>query len=368
MSIFNNSIYLQESVEPNKQYFGIVGSLQMLSECVVNDRMMFEALIYDDFLEVKSIHENADIDILSEGKISEFIDKIKELAKKAWEKIVGIYNSIIAKINGVITRDTKKLYNKYKNKFDSGNFNDFKYKYSKPKNALEMPDFNGLSAGNYIQDLASPTYKPESVEKLEAELKDDGVTMKMIDHVLKGTSLSDFTKEMHEYYFDDEEKCTGLSSDVKKNIEETLNATKVIKDLKSSKSKSDKYFKSVLSAIDKAKSQMDKVDGGYLDIEYRANQGDEADTKTSIMYTKRSKSYMKRKLACMYGCVSSLQKVTNMFTQAAISANKFNISQCRRIFTQAVSYASMHHEQAYLEAMGDIAEYEVESAFEDYSI
>ena len=71
MSIYNQAIYFNNnSVQPDPNYFGLVGSLQMLSECTINDRMMFEALIYDDFMEVKSVHENLELDIISEGKLT----------------------------------------------------------------------------------------------------------------------------------------------------------------------------------------------------------------------------------------------------------------------------------------------------------
>lgn len=353
MGIYNNNttslgMYDGEEIVANENYVGNVGAFQIMIEGAQNDQAIFEALISGDFAEAAALHEGANIEVLSEASVSSFVEKIKEFIKKVWAKIKGLFQSFLAKFNGVVMRDNKKFVDKYKREVLGKDLSKMKFKWSKPKKDLTRT----LPMSITESDLASLVgdCMTESLDKIKKDLNDNysDIVDQSLSQVTDGsTDSKSFTKDFHETYFDDVDTEEGISSSDLSSIMSFLYDTKLIGAIQKEIKAVDKIFGTQLKTIDKAKNE----------------------TAKSVPGGKGAEDTMQR-LNLAYKAVSLTQSVTSRVSSAYLTACKFHTAQCRRVFAQAASYRvkSVKEDAILIDAIGEAVEYEVMSDFNDYSL
>ena len=103
-------------VQANESYVGTLGCYNALIDMERNNRAIFEAGIARDFQGAVMVNEGASEEELlafTEASLGGVISSLKAMLKKIWEKIKGVFNTFLKKLDTVIIRDNKKFVDKY---------------------------------------------------------------------------------------------------------------------------------------------------------------------------------------------------------------------------------------------------------------
>ena len=388
--------YSGDEIIANENYYGELGALQIALEGVQNDQDIFMACLENDFEETAGLMSGVvtESQIVEEasGAIAGMFTKIKEMIKKLWGKIKGLFDTFIKKVNGVIIRDNKKFVDKYKREVLGKDLSKMKYKAAKPKGS---DAFNGLkderdanlqSAQNAIDsniDMVMNGDESKISEKIDNGDIINELCSKAIEQMGGGSSDSDsYEKDFHEALFDDVEEHEGLDGKTLSNIITILTEKKLISDLETTKKKVDKIFSDYLKKIDKVADRMaknipDKItekdgysatkDASYLKV----GRDGESSNKVTFGTSKESKDTAMKKISTIQRVVSVSQSFYSRSCSCQIKEMKFLISQARSIFAKAVTYnpkKSANENAVFMEAAGDAAIYDVMSSFESYEM
>lgn len=351
-------MYNSDEIIANENYMGVTGAYQMMIEGFQNDQAIFESVLATDFMEAVAIQEGAAIEVVNEASLSGFIEKMKELIKKAWEKIKGLFQTFITKINNVVIRDNKKFVDKYKKDVLTKNLSKMKYKWAQPKGYLSNLETVVGTVGSDIDGLLVDALTKD-INKLNEEA-DNG---DLLEELL-GCEPKEFAKETHEHCFEDLEEVEGLdSSRVTYCMDVLINSSKTLKRIEKAKSEADKAYSNMLKQIEKARNVALKNIPSDKDNKTSVKVGDDYNVKgtaTDVM----------ARLNTMTKVINIGNTSMSKISGALIAETKFEIKQARRVFAQAAAFnAKAVKENALLvEAAGDAAEYEVESSFNDYEM
>lgn len=343
-------MYNSDEIVANENYYGVVGACQMMLEGFQNDQAIFESVLSADFMEAVAVQEGAvEYSVVNEASVSGFIDKLKEMVRKIWEKIKGLFQTFITKVNNVVVRDNKKFVEKYKKQVLTKNLGKMKYKWAEPKEA----GFKALASQLEVSKLTDAMDRCNglSVEELKklGERVDNG---DLLEEIL-GVEAKEYAKEMHEKCFDDEEEQEGLESSRLTDCMHTLiNSNTSLKNIEEAKKKADKAFNEMLKSIDKSRNAILKKVPAKDDAEKV-----KSDTAMTELNT-------------MHKVISVANTAMSKSTSALISETKFMIKQARRVFAQAAAFnpKAVKENALLVEAAADAADYEVESSFNDYEM
>lgn len=364
--------YGSESVVAEEGYEGVVGSLQIMTESYINEGKMFKYLIEKDFQEAVDIQNGVfteSAEVITESA-SDIFNKIKEMIKKAWAKVKGLFKTFIAKFDIMMKNDTKSLYKKYAKQWVNGRTKKIKkYKYATLKKELSSEGFvTEESILKTYRETVNHIFEVNEIEKLSevSDEIDDGTKLdELLTNFLgSSTDAKSFTKDFHDEFFDDEETYTDevLDQAIVSNVEKYLNQNKLIDGIKKAANNNDKIFQGLLKSIDNAQ----KTIVNFI------SSNDKNGTSISITATdKEGKKYgagkknvrgsnadlRNKQIGLIRSEVSIAQRAVNMCNSAYLAAAKFEIAQCKRIFSQVVSKGI--NEAAYLDAIGEGAEFEV---------
>lgn len=364
--------YGSESVVAEEGYEGVVGSLQIMTESYINEGKMFKYLIEKDFQEAVDIQNGVfteSAEVITESA-SDIFNKIKEMIKKAWAKVKGLFKNFIAKFDIMMKNDTKSLYKKYAKQWVNGRTKKIKkYKYATLKKELSSEGFvTEESILKSYRETVNHIFAVNEIEKLSevSDEIDDGTKLdELLTNFLgSSTDAKSFTKDFHDEFFDDEETYTDevLDQAIVSNVETYLNQNKLIDGIKKAANNNDKIFQGLLKSIDNAQ----KTIVNFI------SSNDKNGTSISITATdKEGKKYgagkknvrgsnadlRNKQIGLIRSEVSIAQRAVNMCNSAYLAAAKFEIAQCKRIFSQVVSKGI--NEAAYLDAIGEGAEFEV---------
>lgn len=327
-----------------------VGMAQL--ESVINEGKMFVNLIGRDIKEATLLREGVDAtEFVAEGA-AEIKNSVVTILKKAWSKIAGIFSKFIAKLNGVVMRDTKALFKKYQKEWVSNASKKIKkWKFRKVKqfdkglNTLDAAE-NRVAAVTRIKgDAGTDTVS----DTLLDEMKDGTFLESLLSGCTGGnTDKKSFAKDMMDKWFDDEDTNNdeAIPSDIRTEVQKVLNDNKLVSSVTKDKSKIDKFFSNLIKECDK---------------NIKASVDDQLkDNSTEGYAQNKIKNNNYKKDAIQAGITCS-----NMFTSVYLSATKMHVAQCRRIFMQVVA-GSHVKEETLIDAIGESAEYEVYSSFEDF--
>lgn len=352
-------MYNSDEIIANESYVGVAGAFQMMLEGFQNDQAIFESVLANDFAEAVAVQEGTGVEVVNEASVGGFIEKMKELVKKAWEKIKGLFQTFLAKINNVVIRDNKKFVDKYKKEVLTKNLSKMKYKWAAPKEG-ELDALEKLvgSAQARVDELMSDCMNGNNKDINEKVDSGD-----FLEELL-GCEPKEFNKEAHESCFGDLDAVEGLdSSRLTYCMNVLLGSSKTIKRVEKAKSDADKVFSTMLKQIDKARNVVVKNVPKDADKTTTAKVGDnyEVSGKTTDVMAK---------LNAMTKVINVGNTAMSRISGVLIAETKFEIKQARRVFAQAAAFnAKAVKENALLvEAAGDAAEYEVESSFNDYEM
>lgn len=367
--------YNVENVVAREGYESSFGAALIMMESAVNEEKMFEYIIRQDLTEAASriagVAIDESVEIIQEG-VQELGASIKKMIMSAWEKIKGLFKSFLAKFDSVIMRDTKALFNKHKTEFVKNTGKLKKWKWSKLKTELTCAhgvdkansEFNGLC------DLAKA-----DPEKLQEEISDGTALENVLSGAAGNTDRKSFAKDYHNYFFDDDETFTDetVGSDIRGIISSVMTDNKLVSNAKKSADAVDKAFSTMLKSVDTAiKSLSTKVvakdyNGSGTEVKYKDNTKYMGNLDKDSNQPKDGSVSMK-KLNALRAAVTTTQTGYNMITGAYLNEVKFQIKQCRRVFGQIISMRAAKNEAVLLDAIGESAEYEIDSTFDSYEL
>lgn len=380
MGVYSNnrttlSKYNGEDIVANENYFGEIGACQIMIENAQNDQAVFDAVIRNDFTEAAlsikgSVEESAELGAVLESGASGFIEKIKEFVQKVWAKIKGLFKSFFAKIDGVITRDNKKLVEKHKKAVLTKDLSKMKYKWADPTGELESPSSAaeiGKSAAWILGDALSKDFG--KIESLTEKI-DSGDRLQELLGMAVGSSTcesSEFAKEYHDKCFKDEDSEEGLANGRLNEIMSILTeSSKTLKAAKKMQGDIDKAFSNILKQVDKQRTEVSKMIPDKKNDKYTSSYKDSEGN--SINGGTDTASNMNKRLNFIYKEINVSQIAMNKTASAMLTETKNLISQCRRVFSQAAAFnaKSVKEDAMLIEAVGESAEFEFESSFVDY--
>lgn len=387
--------YSPEEIIANENYVGGIGAAQIMIDNAMNDQAMFEAVIANDFAEAyASLNEGAEVSVLTEASLGGAFDKVKAMLKKIWEKIKGLFETFIAKVKNVVIRDNKKYVDAYKKKVLAKNLSKMKYKFcdKKEKGFKDLSDcvygaVDKAEEACVIFNKGKVT--EEALKTKEDEIYDEDALDNILSECISGTSVSSFYKDAHEACFDDEEEREGLSPATLTELMITLvNSDKALKEVNKAKANADKVFSKTLQSIDKAKNNMIKaipptkgaVSLSADDTNITVYGGKDRDGKEvkdkrvpfSNSSTKKSvdNNLQLKGLNLIEKSVTISGNAVTMISNALIKETKFEIAQARKVFAKAAAFneKAVKENALLVEAAGEVAEWEVEEAFENFEM
>lgn len=365
MGVFSTNSHLGSSVEltPNENYFGEAGAIQIMIENEQNSQLMFEAVIGMDFQEAVAVREGAEVEILTEGAITDFVAKVKEVFKKVCEKIKGVFNSFIARLRGVVTKDNKKFLDKYKATVVKKDLSKMKFKWSAPKdNDFVAEDkLNEIEAGLSVDLKKIAGMDSKALDNHISELNDGTVFEEMAAKVVgEKVEAKEFSKAFHEMTFEDEDEVEGVSANLLGEIMSILSNNKLISDFQKQIKNVDKLYNSVSKQLDKASTAIAKGIPGEGSVSASIKLGDD-DSVSVSGNSNTTKQLAMKKVTTMSKAVAVTQKLSAMTANEVIKATKFHIGQCRRVFAKAAAFnpKSVKESAVFAEAFGSAEEYDV---------
>lgn len=365
-------------------YCGAAGAAMAALEGQQNDMTIFEMAIASDFQEAMAIKEGRDIEALQEASLSGMWEAIKNFFKKLGDKIKSMFTAFIAKMESYMKKDTKAYVEKYRSVINKkANFKDMKAKFSKPKldGYVWNKDYNFTNL-----DIKAFENKPED---------DDFDVDDFIDDCLKNaigssTTKKEFQKDLHDLLYEDEEvKDDWTLNDINAAMSRMVDADKAIRDLKSRNDSLQSQIKKVISDISKQQTKVSKAnyekDGNSKSSvpakytiknpengnkKYQANSS--ADYAISQSNNKEGFAIDRNKvqtiLANIQKRASAHQTAILTYCSGVMAEAKWGLAQDRRIFAQAIGYSPKNESALLAEAMGDVAQWECESYFEDAEV
>lgn len=390
MGIYNalNESYLGTSsindVIADESYSDSTAGARALLESVQNDRAMFDALIAGDFSEAKAMHEGAinesDIMVLTEGTVRDIWDKIVAGLKKVWSKIKGIFQSFLAKMDALITKDNKELYKKYSSEFARASWDKRTFKFRKRTN--NEPSIDDFKTGLENLTAAVEGKTAEQVKTATEDYKDEDNFLRLLGQTIgnnEPSKESEYQKEMMDYMFEDIDKSTEgkdigtsyiikiMSTDytiakVKRDLAQTERKfTKAVKDAEREQRDKTKAYTDAEKANDGKKSKGKDDDGNEIEITAEDKQSNRDNANLDML--KADYAYTK---------AVTDERVCTKFTSAKLACVKFEYSQARAVFMKVVSGArrGAKNESSYdIDPMDtfidEACEFEVESHFDD---
>ena len=366
--------YGSESVVAEEGYEGVVGSLQIMTESYINEGKMFKYLIEKDFQEAVDIQNGVfteSAEVITESA-SDIFNKIKEMIKKAWAKVKGLFKNFIAKFDIMMKNDTKSLYKKYAKQWVTGRTKKLKkYKYCKMKSGKDLSKDGFISETDILEgyrEIVNDIVGAKEIEKLN-EISDEINDGTALDELLSGiletsTDAKSFAKDFHDEFFDDEETFTDevLDQAIVSDVDKYLNQNKLIDGIKKAAKNNDKVFQGLLKNIDNAQKTVvnfmssNSKNGTSVSITATDKEGKKYG-KGKMNVRESNADLRNKQIGLIRTAVCLAQRAVNMCNSAYLAAAKFEIAQCKRIFSQVVSKGI--NEAAYLDAIGEGAEFEV---------
>lgn len=353
------------AMRPDMSYRGSAAVARCMYESVLNDNVLGESLLMQDFQEARGIREGtimrSELNSIQEASLEGFFKKAKEMLKKLGEKIMGIFRTVYAKLTQWFVRYGKAYAAMHRKTVMNKNIKNLTIKkYRMPKS-----DFKLESLSNNVESTLK-TYQSQIADKKllvssrgldESEFKE-----KMLEGLLRTdkTSVSDYQEFIMDKAFEKEDDIEGSkisSSMLSKILDTVAEGRKPIKDLKKTEDK-------LVKAIKKAQNDLDK-------IEKSIDKTDEKDRTVADKNNAASIPYIKQYLA-------AIQTAINTITSASIKVVKFDIKQSRSVIAQIVAYSPTHESNLYMieaaedaedefdEEMESPAEVEVADGYEDF--
>lgn len=343
-------------VEARDNYIGEAGAARALIESAQNDYAIFESLIQSDFQEAQlskegSVNESA-IRAIQEASGVGFIENIKKFLMNMWEKIKGFFKAFWNTLTAVVTRDNKKIVEKFRKPISQKDLSKLKVKYAKSTGKdvsykfTEFKDTEDVIGKAKALKTDSRGMTSDDIE----ELKGEKYLTKLyaVKTGISGITAETYRKDIHEYLFEDEDEQTGFSGSEIKEFESVLvGSGKAIEALKKHQKNVDAGFKKVIAKIDSMRKEF------------------ETKTKDVDQYSdnvqKGNRIYQAANLAAKAESAVVNNVVSSLLTEA-----KFGIKQARKVYVRAAGFnPKLVKEDANLmTAIEEASDFTVDEMFE----
>lgn len=355
-------------------YCGSIGAAMAAIDGQMNDFALFEAALKYDFSEAMALKEDADIEPLQEASLKGMIDRIIEFLKKLGSKIQALFASIMAKLDSYIKKDSKAFVEKYEKRLPGKSYKGMKAKYSAPKGDGYILDasyhFNLVAANvNLDKDFNRDDFIEEKLGAVVGESK---------------CTAKEFSKKVHEKLYNSEtEKDNWDLGDFTTMGARLKNSDKPLAALKKKNDSIQADIKKAIAEIQKSKTAVGdkyKVDGStdVSDVNIRFGNNYNDDGKSELRTAKGGAAYshlksdtaskLQQKLGRLQQEATAHQSAIMTYCSGIMSEAKWGIAQDRRVFAQAVAFHALKEDAILAEAVGDVAEQECLSAFEEMEI
>ena len=369
MAFFDIKPFASVTVEAAEGYDHDYAGMQSLIEGYQNDFALFKGAIYSDIRENAMIHEGAsveDVMALQEGAISDFFNKIKEFFKKLWAKIKAIFKGFIAKFDSMFMKSGKALLKKYKKDIEMKDTSELEVSFSKPKKDIQ------IGATTITVSVTNENDPKKALENFDAD-EEACDEAKRLFSGLNISSMSDFDKDLHDYFFEDKDDVKW--SEVRSIVYTVLEEDKLVKDTKKSADNIDKTMAEIIKQINKAESDYVKNfkdDTTHSDIKraYTAKNIEDKSTVGSGYFkdkkyidqdysAKDAAGHQKKQayLNLLSKRASAIQNAVNKATAGVVREAKFHASQCRAALAKAVAYRPKN-EAAGIDTFADAVAYD----------
>lgn len=348
-------------------YNGNVGVATAMLEAAQDDLKFFDMIIARDFQEAEMnaagyTNESEEMTVVTEGVLQSAWGRIVEFFKKLAGKVKAIFSSVLAKINGTIIRDNKKLVEKYRKAVLAKNLKDMKYKWAEPTgksidvDAITSEYNKAVAEVKSLSGHTSDEAGAETVNKKVNDILDDNAFLEALYSAALGgkkVEAGEFAKEVKEYCFKDvEDMDEGAQSKLTTVMSDLINSKKQLSDLEN---KQKTIIKSCNEEVKKAQKAADEASKNVPDKEGKVAAG---------ARVKLAEANGVHRLAIVY------QTALLAACREAVNMAKFEIAQNRAFFTKAAAYnPKANNESADLfDAIDEAVEFDVESAFADYAV
>ena len=387
----NRHIALGSNIEFDllEGYCGAAGAAMAALEGQYNSMAIFESAIASDFQEAMALKEGQDIEALQEAGIKGMFEAIINFLKKLGDKIKSLFTKFIAKMESYMKKDTKAFVEKYRAQVNKkANFKDMKAKFSKP---LITNGHAYIWNKDYIINHLNITDYESNPDKDDDTYDADDQIDKFLTTSLNGksTSRKEFHNDLHDLMYDTEEiKDDWNLGDINDVMSRLVDADKAISNLKSKNDSLQTQIKKIIADISKDQSKVStakfETDGnGKSSIAKR--HGAAFDGNKKYVQTDNPKMYhisqsndkagfdkdrnkVQIMLANMQKRANAHQTAILTYCSGVMAEAKWGLAQDRRIFAQAVGYSPKNESALLAEAMGDVAQWECESYFEEAEV
>lgn len=359
MGLYSNNRTMLNDVEipALEGYNGNVGVATAMLEAAQDDLKFFDMIIARDFQEAEmnlsgSVNESEMVSI-TEGALGDAWKRIVEFLKKLLAKVKAVVSAAMAKINGVIITDNKKLVEKYKKVVLSKNLKDMKYKWAKlTGKALESDDVSKL-----VTDWVAEIEKCKSVGEVNSwvEKNEDEMLEKLYGAAIKQNSVEagEFAKEAHDYMFEEvEEMDEGAESLKTQVMSDLLTCKKDLAEIEKTVKETEKTVAKLVKDADKKATEAAKK---VPDKDGKAAEADKLELA---------------KANATHRTLVKYQTVIMAVNRELINAAKYDIAQNRAFFTKAAAYNPKAKNESVdlFDAIDEAVEFDVESTFADYTL
>jgi len=400
-------------------YDATTGFAVAMLETQQNDMALFNAIVMEDYKELKAVQEG--YEVINESA-ADVLNKIKEFFVKLLQKIKGIFKAFLGKLSQVFGSN-RGVYDKYKKQIASyTNWKDFKVKdFRKVKGDKSGLDAitsaagyeinnmtynigynaSGKNGGGYICTDGKIKYSDMiGNEALDTDdIYEDLIKGRLKSSELKSeldTDIKNMNKAFMDTVFDDAETADEWkASDITgTNIGLVLyDADKIKKTVNDLAKNLESNINKIINKIDteqgKIAKELVKKDGKYNSAHIAAtaktgtkNKADiattsnysfdtEAPSSTTIMNYggtgKGSLETLNKMISNVNKIATQEQTLIQSLNAASLSAMKFLISQARKVWASAAAYSSREHKNEGYEfytAIGEASAYDFMSDME----
>lgn len=114
MAFFDGHKTEEVTLENSALYEGELGASVIALECMQFEAELFEEAVRADVAEYSMIQEGTDTKVFVEGKFAEIKEKVVKFLEQVLAKLKAVFKGFQDRVVATLTRDTKDLYNKFK--------------------------------------------------------------------------------------------------------------------------------------------------------------------------------------------------------------------------------------------------------------
>ena len=358
MGVFSNNrttIGCDIDIPVAEGYRTSVAADVMLVEAVQTDMSLFEAILYNDFVEVAALKEGtvleSEMQAITENAFHSMVAKVKETLKKIIAKIKALFATFMAKFNNVVIKDNKKFAESIKKQLFGTDKDYSKMEYTwreKKESTYETLGTKSHDMLNSDEDINAKTSETEVKAELQ-KYENANVTEIMLGKIFgeDSMSMSDFAERFEKECFGEEKTIKGSKKAIQASYDFlTSSDLKTIKTLKKENKEWETKFNNKLK---------------HWESEERKLKDKSSDEKASA---EEKLAYVKAScLSKMYNGMYSAVVATH---KAMVSVAKLEIKQHRQLLVKAVAFNPVKEDAILMMEAAESEDYEVDALLDGF--